>query len=171
MKLKNTFGKYAWKVLLLIALLYANKGYAQSEQPLDTNLNNIDTSDLLLINDYSVDEISYLPVLDIDINQKLGLDSLRLGRSYEVTEEYTNTNPKSVIIKYLEPSCTCMIVDWYKQPIPPGGKGWIKIKYAATIPDKKLTNIKAVIYDTKGIKPMEVLPIRTIATVKYQFIN
>jgi Protein of unknown function (DUF1573) len=67
-------------------------------------------------------------------------------------------------ISTAEPDCTCTNPTWYTQPIPPGETGWLKIRYNATIPDKKTSIINVIIKNP--IKIIAVIPVQIIAIVK-----
>ena len=41
--------------------------------------------------------------------------------------EFTNTGSEPIIIKDVNPSCGCTNVDWKKEPISPGKKGFIDV--------------------------------------------
>ena len=43
------------------------------------------------------------------------------------TFEFTNTGTRPLNVMNVTPSCGCTGVDWIKTPVPPGGKGWIKL--------------------------------------------
>jgi hypothetical protein len=43
--------------------------------------------------------------------------------------DFTNTGDGDLIIADVRPSCSCTASDWPKDPIKPGGKGSIKIKF------------------------------------------
>lgn len=43
--------------------------------------------------------------------------------------EFSNTGDQPLIIKNAKSSCGCTIPEWPKEPIPPGGKGQIKVQY------------------------------------------
>lgn len=42
---------------------------------------------------------------------------------------FKNTGDAPLIIKDVAPKCNCLIVDWIREPVPPGGKGWVKVIY------------------------------------------
>jgi hypothetical protein len=51
------------------------------------------------------------------------------GESVEHTYLVKNTGTAPLIIQKAEPSCGCTVPDWSKQPIPPGGNGFVKAKF------------------------------------------
>lgn len=51
------------------------------------------------------------------------------GQSVEYTYQVKNTGPVPLIIQDAKPSCGCTVPDWTKQPIPPGGTGFVKAKF------------------------------------------
>lgn len=173
MKLKNTFGKYAWKVLMLMALLNANKEVqAQSEQPLDTLIDGmdtiyvgkIDTSDIgAFESDYFVTDLLTINEPDIDLNAVLGVDKLTLGETYTANIRINNTN--NYKIKGLSPivSCDCISVDYPKNPINPGGTGDFPIKIVPTTPAIREIIVKIPIVK-EGVKPI-IIGDRTIKII------
>ena len=48
--------------------------------------------------------------------------------------EFTNPGNTPLIINDVKTSCGCTVPEWPKEPISPGGKGIIKIKYDAAFP-------------------------------------
>jgi hypothetical protein len=48
--------------------------------------------------------------------------------------EFTNPGKTMLIINDVKTSCGCTVPEWSKEPIRPGGKGQIKIKYDAEFP-------------------------------------
>jgi hypothetical protein len=45
------------------------------------------------------------------------------------TFEFRNTGDEPLIISNAKGSCGCTVPEWPKEPIPPGGKGSIRVKY------------------------------------------
>lgn len=48
--------------------------------------------------------------------------------------EFTNPGKTMLVINDVKTSCGCTVPQWSKEPIRPGGKGLIKIKYDAAFP-------------------------------------
>ncbi len=46
--------------------------------------------------------------------------------------EFVNTGTQPLVIVDAKPSCSCTTPEWPKEPIPPGGKGKIKVGFHAT---------------------------------------
>ena len=63
--------------------------------------------------------------------------------------EFTNPGKTMLIINDVKPSCGCTVPEWSKEPIRPGGKGQIKIKYDAAFPGVFHKSI-AVFYNGGG---------------------
>jgi hypothetical protein len=57
----------------------------------------------------------------------------KIKQSVPVTHEFkfTNTGTVPMIITNVQASCGCTTPDWSKEPIAPGGKGFIKATYNA----------------------------------------
>ncbi|AEA42958.1 DUF1573 domain-containing protein [Fluviicola taffensis] len=43
--------------------------------------------------------------------------------------EFVNTGNEPLVITSVKGSCSCTVADWSKEPVAPGGKGFIKVKY------------------------------------------
>lgn len=57
----------------------------------------------------------------------------KIKQGTPVTHEFkfTNTGKVPMIITNVQASCGCTTPDWSKDPVPPGGKGFIKATYNA----------------------------------------
>ena len=42
---------------------------------------------------------------------------------------FTNTGNAPLVVNDVAPKCGCLRVDWIRTPVPPGGKGWVKVIY------------------------------------------
>jgi hypothetical protein len=51
------------------------------------------------------------------------------GDVVEHTFSFVNTGAAPLIIQNAQPSCGCTVPDWTKDPIPPGGKGYVRAKF------------------------------------------
>jgi hypothetical protein len=51
------------------------------------------------------------------------------GQVVEHTFAIKNTGEAPLIIQNAAPSCGCTVPDWTKNPIPPGGSGFVKAKF------------------------------------------
>lgn len=167
MKIKNNSNQILLKLMFGLVLLHAQSVSAQSENQIDTT----QSWGTYYASDYAVDTIQQLSVINWDVNTILSIDSLELGMVYEITQQFTNFKAIPIIIKDITQPCSCTEAEWFKQPIPPGGTGWIKIKYTASIPDKKYFTFKLIGYDATGIKPLFTQPIKTAVNVKYNATN
>jgi hypothetical protein len=54
---------------------------------------------------------------------------IKEGAVVEHTFEFTNTGAVPLIISEARPSCGCTVPDWTKEPIPVGGKGYVRAKF------------------------------------------
>ncbi len=68
----------------------------------------------------------------------------KIKQGVPVTHEFSFTNKGKVpmIITNAQPSCGCTIPAWTKDPIPPGGSGFVKATFNAAAPgafDKSVT--------------------------------
>ena len=57
----------------------------------------------------------------------------KIKQGTPVTHEFkfTNSGKVPMIITNVQASCGCTTPDWSKEPVPPGGKGFIKATYNA----------------------------------------
>lgn len=62
-------------------------------------------------------------------NTEHDFGTIREGDIVEHTFSFTNTGQAPLIIQNAQPSCGCTAPDWSKEPIPPGGKGYVKAKF------------------------------------------
>lgn len=51
------------------------------------------------------------------------------NQNVETTFEFTNTGKVDLMISSCNAQCGCTVPDWPRQPIPPGGKGSIKVSF------------------------------------------
>jgi hypothetical protein len=50
------------------------------------------------------------------------------------TFKFTNVGNEALVIKSARSSCGCTVPEWPKEPIPPGGTGELKVRYATDRP-------------------------------------
>jgi hypothetical protein len=55
--------------------------------------------------------------------------NIKYGANGTCTFEFKNTGNAPLIISKAQGSCGCTVPEWPKEPIPPGGKAVIKVKY------------------------------------------
>lgn len=55
--------------------------------------------------------------------------NIKNGANGTCTFEFTNTGTEPLIISNAKGSCGCTVPEWPKEPIPPGGKEKIVVKY------------------------------------------
>ena len=55
--------------------------------------------------------------------------NIKYGANGTCTFEFKNTGNAPLIISKAQGSCGCTVPEWPKEPIPPGGKSVIKVKY------------------------------------------
>ncbi len=59
---------------------------------------------------------------------------------------FTNEGDAPLVIEKVNPHCGCLRVDWIRTPVPPGGKGWVKVIYDGRSQLPHYFNKMAVIY-------------------------
>jgi hypothetical protein len=55
--------------------------------------------------------------------------TIKEGDVVEHTFSFVNTGEAPLIIQNAQPSCGCTAPDWTKEPIPVGGKGYVKARF------------------------------------------
>lgn len=55
--------------------------------------------------------------------------NIKQGANGLCTFQFTNTGTEDLIIVEAKKSCGCTVPSWPKEPIPPGGKGVIEVRY------------------------------------------
>lgn len=113
--------------------------------------------------DGSIDS-SYLPILTLE---EPVFDFGEINQGDIVNHEYsfTNTGTAPLLILNATSSCGCTVPEWPKDPIPPGSKGSIRVKYdsankegdqsklvtifANTFPNQSVVTIKGKVVKTK----------------------
>jgi hypothetical protein len=69
-----------------------------------------------------------LPVLNFP-ETEFDFGVIKEGDVVEHTFAFTNTGEAPLIIQNAQPSCGCTVPDWTKDPIPVGGKGYVKARF------------------------------------------
>lgn len=75
-------------------------------------------------------------------NQNYDFGKIKLNVPATHKFVFTNTGKVPMVITNAQPSCGCTTPDWTKDPIPPGGQGFVQATYnAASVGafDKKVT--------------------------------
>lgn len=96
---------------------------------------------------FTADEIDYGTV-------KAGSDGVRVF-------EFTNTGKAPLVISNVSSSCGCTVPSWTKEPVAPGAKGEIKVKYDT----KRVGPIRKSITVTSNSKETPVKALRIKGTV------
>jgi len=97
-------------LIIIVCSFFATKGFGQ-QQPVSENPN--------------APEISFEKIV-----QDFGTIPLNAPVEYEFT--FTNTGKEPLIILACHAGCTCTVPACPREPIPPGEKGSIKVKYTTT---------------------------------------
>lgn len=62
-----------------------------------------------------------------NVHQELG--KVNQGQVAEITWRFKNTGDKPLIVSDVKAACGCTVADKPKEPIPPGGEGFIKANF------------------------------------------
>lgn len=68
------------------------------------------------------------------------------------TFHFTNTGKDSLVISNVKVTCGCTVPEWPKEPIPPGGKGEIKVGFNTTDKVGRQLKILRVIANTQPVE-------------------
>jgi poly(3-hydroxybutyrate) depolymerase len=69
-----------------------------------------------------------LPVMEFETTEH-DFATITEGDVVEYTYAFKNTGAAPLIIQGAQGSCGCTVPDWTKEPIPVGGKGFVKAKF------------------------------------------
>ncbi len=113
--------------------------------------------------DGSIDS-SYLPILTLD-EAIFDFGEINQGDIVNHKYSFTNTGTAPLLILNATSSCGCTVPEWPKDPIQPGGKGSIQVKYdsankegdqsklvtifANTFPNQSVVTIRGKVVKTK----------------------
>jgi hypothetical protein len=75
--------------------------------------------------------------------QEADLGSIKQGAEAVHAFAFTNVGAQPLLIREVKPSCGCTSVDWPRQPIQPGEKGVVRVRYRAS-PDLTGEELKHV---------------------------
>ena len=100
-------------VFLAVLALIANAGYAQMAA--------------------AAAAVAPKPDMAIATFETQNFDFGKIKQGVPATHEFTfvNKGKVSMVITNAQPSCGCTIPDWSKDPIPPGGQGYVKATFNA----------------------------------------
>lgn len=74
------------------------------------------------------------------------------GEVVEHTFRFTNTGNKNLVISSASASCGCTIPNWPKEPIAPGDKGEIKVKFNSSGKKDMVTKDITILANTNPVK-------------------
>jgi len=75
--------------------------------------------------------------------------AVKQGVMVKQTFHFTNTGKDSLVISNVKVTCGCTVPEWPKEPIPPGGKGEIKVGFNTTDKVGRQLKILRVIANTQ----------------------
>ncbi len=103
------------------------------------------------------------------VSEVYDFGSIPQGIPAKARYEFTNVGKEALVITDVQKTCGCTSIDWSKEPIAPGQKGWIMAEYNAanegaftkaitvmsnsTTPNLKLTFKGTVVKDAAGSVP------------------
>lgn len=78
--------------------------------------------------------------------------TVKQGVMVKRTFHFTNTGKDSLVISNVKVTCGCTVPEWPKEPIPPGGKGEIKVGFNTTDKEGRQLKILRVIANTQPVE-------------------
>ena len=66
------------------------------------------------------------------LQQEVDLGPVKQGAETVHVFRFTNVGAQPLLIREVKPSCGCTLVDWPRQPIQPGEKGVVRVRYRAS---------------------------------------
>lgn len=70
------------------------------------------------------------PTTTIDYEAvEIDFGKVREGKIVEKTFWFRNTGAESLLIENVRSSCGCTVPEWPKEPVPPGGRGKIVVRF------------------------------------------
>ena len=80
--------------------------------------------------------------------------AVRQGVMVKRTFRFTNTGADSLVVSDVKTTCGCTVPEWPKEPIPPGGKGEIKVEFNTADKVGRQLRILRVIANTEPVETM-----------------
>jgi hypothetical protein len=62
-------------------------------------------------------------------SQEHDFGTIKEGDKVTHVYKFKNTGDAPLIIEKAQPTCGCTVPDWSKEPIPPGGEGYVKAEF------------------------------------------
>lgn len=96
-----------------------------------------------------VDSMPARPVTSIAIDSSFfDFGTVKQGVMVKRTFRFANTGADSLVITDVKTTCGCTVPDWPKQPVPPGGKGEIKVEFNTANKSGRQLRILRVVANT-----------------------
>jgi len=113
-------------VCLMVAFASCENKAAKEDSLLDASklVNNPKNSNGTLNKD-----TSNLPFLHLTVPSTHDFGKIQEGEKVQTTFTFTNTGQSPLLISNTETSCGCTVSECSKEPIQPGGAGWIKATF------------------------------------------
>lgn len=100
-----------------------------------------------------------LPVLSFEKDMYKFPGTIVEGESVSYDFKFTNTGKADLILSDVKASCGCTVPTFSKEPIPPGGKGVVKVEFnstgkGASLHDKAVTVFSNAVPNHKELRIM-----------------
>jgi hypothetical protein len=103
----------------------------------------------------ATDSMPARPLTTIAIDSSFyDFGSVKQGTLVKRTFRFTNTGADSLLIADVKVTCGCTVPDWPKQPVPPGGKGEIKVEFNTANKEGRQLRILRVVANTNPAETM-----------------
>jgi hypothetical protein len=80
--------------------------------------------------------------------------TVKQGVMVKRTFHFTNTGADSLVISDVKTTCGCTVPEWPKEPIPPGGKGEIKVEFNTADKSGRQLRILQVVANTDPVETL-----------------
>jgi len=131
---------------LVLALVLTSCKKDQSADQLIIDENAVQNEAAINPQAEEIVEVAGKPLTNVALSEsQFDFGKIKKGDQKEHTYEITNTGENPLIISQVKPGCGCTVPDYTKEPILPGQKGKITLKFDSTNFDG-LVNKQAEVY-------------------------
>lgn len=118
---------------LVLALVLTSCKKDQSADQLIIDENAVQNEAAINPQTEEIVEVAGKPLTNVALSEsQFDFGKIKKGDQKEHTYEITNTGENPLIISQVKPGCGCTVPDYTKEPILPGQKGKITLKFDST---------------------------------------
>lgn len=138
------------KNILFVVMAFSLMACTKSKQVDQVTAEDVQVSDVqnqtILSQDVLIQEAKSKPLTNVVLTENhWDFKEVKKGESVEHNYEITNTGENPLIISHVKPGCGCTAPEYTKEPILPGQKGVITLKFDSSSFDG-LQNKQAEVY-------------------------